>query len=496
MEYILPVGMNAGTVVVPSLIALVYFIFRTLQKSKSKLSSLPTVGDYSKPCLQNDLIDAARRYPDTPYMIPGIPNGPKTLVLPVRYLDELKSLPESKLSFVEAVYHKFAGKYSTLGVHSEVMVTSVKVDLTRNIARTLEALQQEADLAIPDCIGACEDWTPIQFYHKILRVIALLSGRIFVGLPLSRDEEWIDTTINYTMAAFACVDPVNKLLPLTRDLFAPSIPEVRRVKEYRARGAQLLTPILEERRERMKDLTFEPPADMIQFLIQNSGELADDALFQSYMQMLISLAAIHTTAMNITQVMYDLASHSEYIAPLREELEAVLATDGGILLKTSMTKLRKMDSFIKECQRMNPPNAISLSRVATSNLTLSDGFYIPKGTCIAICSIGIYRDPSIYPSPYTFQPFRFSDLRSLPENANKYQLVTTGRDSLSFGHGIHACPGRFFASNEIKVILAGLLLRYDVKFQEGEGRPENVYGRTQIAPNREAKVLFRKRGLN
>ena len=70
--------------------------------------------------------------------------------------------------------------------------------------------------------------------------------------------------------------------------------------------------------------------------------------------------------------------------------------------------------------------------------------------------------------------------------------MTTGEDAISFGHGKHACPGRFFASNEIKVILVGLLMRYEFKFMEGMGRPENVLARTQINPNRAAEVLFRK----
>ena len=32
---------------------------------------------------------------------------------------------------------------------------------------------------------------------------------------------------------------------------------------------------------------------------------------------------------------------------------------------------------------------------------------------------------------------------------------------MGFGYGEHACPGRFFASNEIKIALAHLLLKYD-----------------------------------
>lgn len=107
--------------------------------------------------------------------------------------------------------------------------------------------------------------------------------------------------------------------------------------------------------------------------------------------------------------------------------------------------------------------------------------------------MGNHFNPIVYPDPYTFSPWRFYDLRSLPGNENRYQFVTTSVDAITFGHGTHSCPGRFFASSEIKLILAGLIRRYDIKLKDGEGRPENLYRGTSIVPNPTAEVLFRKR---
>jgi cytochrome P450 len=64
--------------------------------------------------------------------------------------------------------------------------------------------------------------------------------------------------------------------------------------------------------------------------------------------MVASFAAVHTTAMDITHAIYNLATYAEYQKPLRQELEKVLEADNGILIKSSMTRLKKMDSFIKE----------------------------------------------------------------------------------------------------------------------------------------------------
>jgi hypothetical protein len=49
-------------------------------------------------------------------------------------------------------------------------------------------------------------------------------------------------------------------------------------------------------------------------------------------------------------MLLDLASHPEYIQPLREEIETVIGAHG--ISKASMTKLVKVDSFLKESQRV------------------------------------------------------------------------------------------------------------------------------------------------
>ena len=67
-------------------------------------------------------------------------------------------------------------------------------------------------------------------------------------------------------------------------------------------------------------------------------------------------------------------------------------------------------------------------------------------------------------------------------------------DSLEFGHGSHACPGRFFATNVIKSTLVPLLLDYDLRLPNGEGNPVPKYNRILVlVPDRERTVEFRRR---
>ena len=60
-------------------------------------------------------------------------------------------------------------------------------------------------------------------------------------------------------------------------------------------------------------------------------------------------------------------------------------------------------------------------------------------------------------------------------------------------HVPYCSPGRFFAANELKLMLAHLVLTYDLKMEEdGVVPPFKQFGQV-TAPSTNAKVLFRKR---
>lgn len=61
--------------------------------------------------------------------------------------------------------------------------------------------------------------------------------------------------------------------------------------------------------------------------------------------------------------------------------------------------------------------------------------------------------PDIYEDPEKFDGYRFLNRRKVPGLEMKSQLVSTSTDHLGFSHGKHACPGRFFAANEVKIAM-------------------------------------------
>ena len=56
-------------------------------------------------------------------------------------------------------------------------------------------------------------------------------------------------------------------------------------------------------------------------------------------------------------------------------------------------------------------------------------------------------------------------------------------------------PGRFFAANELKAMLAYIVVHYDLKVTGADpaARPPNVYFANTVLPNPKGQVLFRKR---
>lgn len=64
-------------------------------------------------------------------------------------------------------------------------------------------------------------------------------------------------------------------------------------------------------------------------------------------------------------------------------------------------------------------------------------------------------------------------MRQRAGEENKHLYVSVGKNDLSFGYGRHACPGRYLGHLNIKLVLAEILLRYDIKLPAGKGRPHN-----------------------
>jgi cytochrome P450 len=133
-----------------------------------------------------------------------------------------------------------------------------------------------------------------------------------------------------------------------------------------------------------------------------------------------------------------------------------------------------------------------VGRLAEQNITLRDGLFIPKGTLVRIPNYNMW-DSRFYPQPDVFDGYRFYNLRQIPGQENASQFVSTSPTHLGFGYGVHACPGRFFAAAVIKIILANILIKYDLKLIPQESAPLVSEFGTALFADLHMKVAVRQR---
>ncbi|KAI1310574.1 cytochrome P450 [Xylaria venustula] len=423
------------------------------------------------------------------------PDGPRVF-LPRKFAHDLKPFNRHEASGMKALADRHIGHYTTIDHESDIMLGAIKIDLNRNLGNFVEDVEHEVAHCFTTQFPSCDEWTPIDLHEKLLRVVAQASARIFVGYPMCRNEEWLECSTKFALDVMTGGEKLKQWHPWLRPVAQYFIPEMTRIRSDHQHALELLLPELEKRSMKSARKELKPRNDMIEWMQQRAQKLGDKSFNSkelANLQMLTATAAIHTTRLAIIHALYDLAARPEYIEPLRREILEVTKDSNGTLRKQHLTQMRKLDSFMKESQRHNPPSVATFQRKAMIPIDLSNGFHIPAGTIVQCNTNMLDEAPAGWGDPNAFDGFRFYKLRSRPEDTNKFQFASTSYDSMQFGFGNDACPGRFFASNQIKIILAYILSHYDIKFEEGVvGRPKNIMFEVNVLADPTVKVLFKK----
>lgn len=285
-------------------------------------------------------------------------------------------------------------------------------------------------------------------------------------------------------------------------------------------------PVIEQRMRdlarRAKDPNFrlEEPNDLLQWIIQrayqfeDSKEHATDLICKRFA--ITCFAAIHTTGLTSTNVLFDLLSSDPkqgVLEKIRAEITQIQLLEGPRWTKASIAKLFNLDSAIRESMRLHSVGSWGLQRmVVGKNVVFPDGMRVPYGVDLVLPGYFVQRDGDIYKDADQFVPFRFSKYgKALDETQSgpgrhdakdrlsnilgirNLAAVSTSTNHFSFGHGRHACPGRFFAIQEVKLMLAHLLFNYEMR--PLESRPENPWIRDLMTPNTKATIWVRKMKL-
>ncbi|XP_059107755.1 leukotriene-B4 omega-hydroxylase 3 isoform X2 [Peromyscus eremicus] len=158
-----------------------------------------------------------------------------------------------------------------------------------------------------------------------------------------------------------------------------------------------------------------------------------------------------TTASGLSWILYNLAKHPEYQERCRQEVRELLKDREPEEIEwDDLNQLPFLTMCIKESLRLHPPVPV-ISRCCTQDVVLPDGRVIPKGVVCLISIFGIHHNPSVWPDPEVYDPFRFD-----PENIKDRSPLAF----IPFSAGPRNCIGQTFAMSEMKVALALTLLRF------------------------------------
>ncbi|CAN9513814.1 unnamed protein product [Ophioblennius macclurei] len=158
-----------------------------------------------------------------------------------------------------------------------------------------------------------------------------------------------------------------------------------------------------------------------------------------------------TTASGLSFIIYCLACHPEHQKLCREEINEVMAGKKSMEWE-DLNKIPYTTMCIKESLRLYPP-VPGMARKTTKPMTFFDGRSVPEGVSVGISVFGIHRNATVWENPDVFDPLRF-----LPENVSK----RSPHAFVPFSAGPRNCIGQNFAMNEMKVVIAQTLRRYQL----------------------------------
>ncbi|KAF4037715.1 Cytochrome P450 [Phytophthora infestans] len=210
--------------------------------------------------------------------------------------------------------------------------------------------------------------------------------------------------------------------------------------------------------------------DLISLLLESridTSELdikEDEAQIMRDMAITFIFAGKDSVAHSIGWFIVNMNRYPDVLRSIREEMKQKLPglLTGEIQVPTSaqVQELVYLEAVVRENIRLYPSTGF-IMRQATEATTLVDGTFVDKEVSILLPSYANARNPRTWgKDAHAFKPERFLD----PETG---KLVTFSPFVFSsFGSGPHICLGMKFALMEIKLTLATLFSKFDIKTVE------------------------------
>ncbi|KAJ8081512.1 hypothetical protein PM082_007357 [Marasmius tenuissimus] len=472
-------------------------------------------------------------------IVPTWTKGPQVLV-PPSLIPWLSQQPAHTMNAKDCTFENMQFAYTVQHpeiTHNDLLDLMIKRDLTKSVGNLNDEIVQEIQECMEELFGGDVEGTgrgveggwSLGQYDQADREVCQQSFRrprtlwVFshpqgLGWRLTfllsgKNDEYLMSCVRWTRD----IQVSGAIMHMIPKFLKPYIARLATIPNRRDTATNLKhsLPLVEQRiadmTRKLNDKTFdyEAPDELLTWMIQESFKRSTEsersAYSLAYRLLLLNFAAVSTSTIGGANAVLDVLAtdpSDEVLISLREEAERVLADHGGVWTKAAVNKLHRMDSTLRESSRFSGVGGTGLARRVRSEegvLLPIDGqdgkkVWVPKGATVGVAQAGIHFDERYYgESASKFDAFRFSRPKEDGSATTNEDLVTTSPNFLAFSHGVHACPGRFFAANQLKLIMANLVLDYDV--QPLPSRPVNTpLGDVMIPPIRATmKIRRRKR---
>jgi len=154
-----------------------------------------------------------------------------------------------------------------------------------------------------------QDWNIIELKPFLYRIAARVSTLIFLGPEASRNEEWLDLAVSYTMNVVTAAQRLRAVSPIFQPIVQWWHPELRVCRQQVARARKVINPIVQDRLWRKASgETTKKTADMLSWIDEKARAKGVKIDFAG-LQLNLSVAALHTTTETLSIFMSDMVEN-------------------------------------------------------------------------------------------------------------------------------------------------------------------------------------------
>ena len=304
--------------------------------------------------------------------------------------------------------------------------------------------------------------------EEMIRFVSCTSARCFMGMELS--DEFYCELMKFTHFLNRIVI-LTYFLPkwLLKFLMNPTL------RAYRKRMLQFMDAEIQTYRNDPTKIDSAVFRGAVDYVDKKTGKPLTNKDIGEIVICLLYVSS-ENTALGLTATLVDLASHPMW-------WDAVKTASRTHLLNGDIKSLFSnpvIDATVMESARLNS-HIFALERRPKDKLACLGPWYVGDADVIALCEpMMMVYEQSKFTEPTTYNPNRF--LGDNPE-------PKTPQDVMTWGAGIHLCPGKDFAKYEIKTAMA-LITNNFATFTFNKKGQLDFFSPSAFA-EREAKIILK-----